>query len=269
MADVLPRCWSDEEARRHADLIDAALRRGGTRLRFPHVLEERFEIETGPERCRGFRRYGLMGFVLCNMFLLNYFELLPDVAWRELQVQIVFMMPLVVAVTAYMRTEPPVFQREMTQSCVAMIALVGPMIAYQGSACPAAIFFRYAPILTLLYINVVAAIRFRFALPASMIAVLCNLVDLRLLDGVSSNVKGMVATSVITSCGFTLLANRPPSASRSSRSTARIPRPCCTTPTPRCIVPSRPARTSLPASVRRWTTSCANAGPWSATCARP
>ena len=207
MADILPRCWSDEEARRRADLIDAALRRRGPRLQFPHVLEEQFEIKTGPDRCRGFRRYGLMGFVLCNMFLLNYFKLLPDVAWREFLVQIVFMTPLVVAVTAYMRTEPAVFQREMTQSCVALIALVGPMIAYQGSAYPTAIFFRYAPILTLLYINVVAVIRFRFALPASMIAVLCNLVDLRLLDGVSPDVKGLVATSVITTCGFTLLAN--------------------------------------------------------------
>ena len=202
-----PQCWSDEEAGGRARLIDAMLERGGLRLGFPDALEEQFERKTGPDRCRGFRRYGLIVFVLCNIFILNYFRLTPDVAWRELLVQVVLMTPLAAAVWSYMRTEPPVFRREMTQSCVALIGLVAPMIAYQGSGSASAIYFRYAPVLTLLYVNVVAAIRFRFALPASIVTVLCNVVDLALLGGFSSDVKGLVASSVLTTCGFTLLAN--------------------------------------------------------------
>ena len=198
---------SVEQSRQRAELIEAVLGRRQHRLRFPSALEAQFEQKTGPERCRGFVRYGLMGFVLCNMFIFNYFRLLPDIAWRELVAQLAFMTPVALAVTLYMRTEPPVFRRELTQACVALLGLVVPVIAYQGSAYPAAIFFRYAPILTLLYINVVAALRFRFALPASAVAVLCNIVDLWLLRGVGPDVKSLVAASIVTACGFTLLAN--------------------------------------------------------------
>lgn len=209
MAETVPEWeWEGtERARQRADLIDAALKGKKHHLRFPPALEAQFERRTGPDRCRGFVRYGLMGFVLCNIFIFNYFRLLPDIAWRELLVQFALVTPAVLAVTAYMRTEPPAFQREMTQTCAALLGLVVPVIAYQGSVYPAAIFFRYAPILTLLYINVAAAVRFRFALPGSAIAVLCNAIDLWLLKGISSDVKGLVATSVITTCGFTLLAN--------------------------------------------------------------
>ncbi len=200
--------WASvEQSRQRAELIEAVLGRRQYRLRFPAALEAQFEQKTGPERCRGFVRYGLMCFVLCNMFIFNYFKLLPDIALRELVAQVAFVTPMMLVVTLYMRTEPPVFRREMTQACVALLGLVVSVIAYQGSAYPTAIFFRYAPILTLLYINVVAAIRFRFALPASAVAVLCNIVDLWLLKGVGPDVKSLVATSIITTCGFTLLAN--------------------------------------------------------------
>ena len=198
---------SGEQSGPRAELIEAMLDRRQHLLRFPADLEAQFENKTGRDRCRGFVRYGLMGFVLCNMFLLNYFSLLPDVAWRELLAQFALVTPAVVVVTFYMRAEPPVFQRELIQSCAALTGLIVPMIIYQKSVYPAAIFFRYAPILTLLYINVVAAVRFRFALPASAATVLCSIVDLWLLKGVSSDVKTLVATSVITTCGFTLLAN--------------------------------------------------------------
>ncbi len=200
--------WKDgDRSGQCADLIEAILARRQHRLRFPAALESRFECRTGPDRCRGFVRYGLMGFVLCNMFIFNYFSLLPDIAWRELVAQCAIMTPVALAVALYMRSEPPVFRRELTQVCAALLGLVVPVIAYQGSVYPNAIFFRYAPILTLLYINVVAAVRFRFALPASAAVVLCNIVDLWLLKDVGPDVKSLVAGSIITTCGFTLLAN--------------------------------------------------------------
>ena len=207
MASMLSDRERMERSQERADLIEAILARRQYWLRFPAALEEQFERVTGPDRCRGFVRYGLMGFVLCNMFVFNYFSLLPDIAWRELVVQFTIVAPVVLGVTLYMRSEPPVFRRELIQASGALVGLVVPMIVYQESVYPSAIFFRYAPILTLLYINVVAAVRFRFALPASTIAVLCSIVDISLLGGVNSNVKALVGSSIIITCGFTLLAN--------------------------------------------------------------
>ena len=202
-----PRPEGIERAGQRANQIAAMIVRRPHLLRFTAELEAEFERRTGPERCRSFVRYGVIGFVLCNMFLFNYFSLLPDVAWREFIAQVVFITPVVIVVTLYMRSEPPVLQRELIQAGAALMGLLVPMVVYQGSVYPAAIFFRYAPVLTLLYINVVSAIRFRFALPASILTVLCNMADLWLLKGVSPDVKSLVATSVLTTCGFTLLAN--------------------------------------------------------------
>ena len=207
IASMSPERESKERSAERADLIEAMLARRQHWLRFPAALEEEFEQVTGPERCRGFVRYGLMGFVLCNLFVFNYFSLLPDIAWRELVMQFAVVAPVVLGVTLYMRMEPPVFRRELAQSAAALIGLLVPMIVYQSSTYPSAVFFRYAPILTLLYINVVAAVRFRFALPASAIAVLCNIADLWELNAISSDLKTLVGSSIVITCGFTLLAN--------------------------------------------------------------
>ena len=80
-------------------------------------------------------------------------------------------------------------------------------MSFQGSRFEAALLFRYCPVLTLIYINVVVAIRFRFALVASAAILLCHVLDLWFLQGVSSHLKGLIASSVVFACGFTLFAN--------------------------------------------------------------
>ena len=207
MAAVVTSCESGGTARQRAELIEKILGGPKRNLRFPPALEARFEQKTGQDRSRIFVRYGFTGFMLCNIFLFNYFRLLPDIAARELTVQLAIVTPIVLGITFYTLTKPPMLQRELGQIFAALICLVVPTMAYQGSIYPAAVFFRYAPVLTLLYINVLTAVRFRFALPASALVVLCNVVDLSLLTGVSSDLKGLIGSSVLTTCGFTLLAN--------------------------------------------------------------
>ncbi len=207
MVEAVPEREGTEAAQARAGLIDSVLARKGLQLSFPPALEAEFEHEAGPERRRVFRLYGLIGFALCDLFLVNYFKLLPDVAWRVLVVQIGFMTPTILAVVVYLRIERSPFRREMSQVFAGGVSLFATVIAYQGSVFPAAVFFRYSPLLSLLYINVLAAVRFRFAVPASAAIVLCSAIDLWLLDGISPDVKGMIFGSVVTACGFTLLAN--------------------------------------------------------------
>jgi len=203
----MPEREGIEAAQARVGLIDSVLARNGLRLSFPPELEAEFEHEAGPERRRVFRLYGLIGFALCDLFLVNYFRLLPDVAWRVLAVQLGFLTPAVLALVLYLRRERSPFRREMSQVFAALGSLVVTVIAYQGSTLPAAVFFRYSPMLTLLYMNALAAVRFRFAVPASVAAVLCSAIDLWLLDGTNPDVKGMIFGSVAMTCGFTLLAN--------------------------------------------------------------
>ena len=190
-----------------ASLIDAALNGRGLRLRFPAALEAQFEHETGPERCRVFVWYGMVGLLLSDSFIFNYFSLLPDIAWRAFAAQFGLVTPVLLAVMVYVRREPPAFWREITQVGAALLSLIAAIAVYQTSNHPNGIFFRYCPILTLLYINVVAAVRLRFALPASVFTVLCSAADFWLFDGANPDVKSMIFGSIVAICGFTLLAN--------------------------------------------------------------
>ena len=207
MVEASPEREGTETAEARVGLIDRVLARNGLRLSFPPALEAEFEHEAGPERRRAFRLYGLIGFALCDLFLVNYFKLLPDVAWRVLVVQLGFLTPAVLAIVVYLRTERSPFRREMSQVLAAVVSLFVTVIAYQGSTLPAAVFFRYSPMLSLLYINALAGVRFRFAVPASVAIVLCSAIDLWLLDGTNPDVKGLIFGSVVVTCGFTLLAN--------------------------------------------------------------
>ena len=105
----------------HTGLIDAALNAKGLGLRFPPALESLFEDESGSARCRTFVRYGFAGIGLCYLFLLNYFTMLPDVAWRALLIQVCVTTPICLATMLFTRQEPPAFWREAGQVCTVIV----------------------------------------------------------------------------------------------------------------------------------------------------
>ena len=193
--------------RERAALIEAASKAKEWKLRFPPDLERQFEQDTGPERTRNFVWCGFLGTVFCCLFLFNYFTMLPDVAWRALLIQVAFTAPVLFKLMIYMRTNPSPFRRELAETVAIVASLLAGMASYQGSIYPAATFFRYCPVLTFIFLNVVAGVRFRFALVASMVVVLCHIVDVQLYDGIDSDMKGLITGSVLFACGLTLMAN--------------------------------------------------------------
>ncbi len=206
MAETSPG-WGIEGRKDSVALIDAALEHKGVRLRFPSALEARFEHDTGPDRGRMFARYGLASLILYDLALFNYFTMLPDVAWRALLVQLGFVTPVVLLCLAHAASGPPATRREAVHITTTLLSLVASMVVWQSSTAPVAVFFRYGPVLTVLFINVLAPARFRFAVAASVLILLCNVVDLWRFDGATGHVKAMIISSVAWTCLFTLLAN--------------------------------------------------------------
>jgi diguanylate cyclase (GGDEF)-like protein len=176
-------------------------------LRFPLVLETQFERDTGPERCRTFVRYSIISLVLYTLFLFDYFAVLPDVALLVASVQLGVFTPAAIACIFYMRSNPPPFWREAAPSAWALVSLVSAVIIYQGSGEPAAVFFRYCPILTALYVNVVLSVRFRFAAFTSAAVVVINAADLWAFDYAGFDLKLLISSSILWACAMSLLAN--------------------------------------------------------------
>ncbi len=188
-------------------LLASVLGQRRFRLKFPPSLEARFELETGPARCGVFVKYGIASLFLYNLFLLNYFSMLPDVAWKAFFVQLCLVTPLGLAGAAYTRTQPPAFWREATQVSLALLSLAAAMGVYQGSNLPDAVFFRYSPVLTALFLNVVISVRFGFAAFASVVIILFDFADLWPYGHASADVKMLIASSVVWTSAFTLLAS--------------------------------------------------------------
>jgi diguanylate cyclase (GGDEF)-like protein len=176
-------------------------------LRFPVGLETQFERDTGPERCKTFVRYSIASLVLYTLFLFDYFAVLPDVALLVASVQLGVFTPTAIACILYMRSNPPPFWREAAPVSWALISLISAVIIYQGSGEPAAVFFRYCPILTALYVNVVLSVRFRFAAFTSVAVLVINAVDLWAFDHVGFDLKLLINSSILWTCAMSLLAN--------------------------------------------------------------
>lgn len=206
MIDI-PALSGTEDAAILDALLVSQLEHPGFRLQFSPVLEADFERDTGPERCSSFARYGIASLILYNLFLFNYFTMLPDIAWTALFVQLCLITPLAFCNVAYARRHPPAFWREATQVGIALLSLIAVVLVYQSSEMPDAVFFRYSPVMTVLFINVVISVRFRFAVFASVFIVLCNIVDLFYLAHATSDLKILIGSCILWTCLFTLLAN--------------------------------------------------------------
>lgn len=186
-----------------AELLDSSR----LTLRFPPVLEAQFERDTGPERCRTFVRYSTASLILYTLFLFDYFAVLPDVAMLAASVQLCLFTPAAIACITYTRSNPPPFWREAAPVTWALVSLVSAVTIYQGSEEPAAVFFRYCPILTVLYVNVVLSVRFRFAALTSATVLVINAVDLWAFNHASFDLKLLINSSILWTCAMSLLAN--------------------------------------------------------------
>ncbi len=190
-----------------AEMIELHLGRSGFRLAFPAVLEQLFEAETGADRSAMFVRYSLVGLVIYGLVLLDWFNTLPDVALRMAFVQFVIVTPLSLVTLACMRMRPHAAFREVMPAIVTVLSLVAAMVVYQDSKLPVATLYRYSPVLTLLFLNVILSVRFPYALAASLAVLLLSAIDICELQEVIPGTRVHVVSCVLVTCAFTLVAN--------------------------------------------------------------
>ena len=96
------------------DMIDAWLGAPAHRLalRFPRALEQRFEADTGGDRCRSMAVFNFIGFAFGSLLYLAFEIGLPDVAALARQYFLGLAMPIGFAVSAILWLRPPPAARE-------------------------------------------------------------------------------------------------------------------------------------------------------------
>jgi diguanylate cyclase (GGDEF)-like protein len=156
-------------------LIDHWLARGvlRIRLRFPGPLEQLFEAETGPERCRGL---SMVGALACLVGLFLYRALLselPDVAPLSTTLYLHTALPIGALAVVLMRLDPTPGMREGTQCFANVFCASCVTYLFAASEHTNHALYVAAEMLLIIYATLGIQLRFGFAVLATTSILAC------------------------------------------------------------------------------------------------
>lgn len=198
---------STEAEQPSLEMIEGMLASKGIRTKFAPALELMFERDADVDRRRMFTRYNLISLMAYNLVGVTYFKDLPDVAVTTMFVQLVLITPLSLIAITYCRTRRVKATREMVPAFLSILCLVSGMIINHQSKLPVAMLYSYAPLLTLIYINIFVSIRFTFALWSTGVTLVITAINLAYLHESIPGAKGQIASAIFITGLLTLMAN--------------------------------------------------------------
>lgn len=143
--------------------IDAVLQGGFAWLRFPHALEQRFQIETRSARIRHHTIFGLLGVVLFDAFLLGDRLMVPDVLVLSAWIRLGVVTPLLL-ITLWAIRRVDAFARESLIVTNMMLSGAALMIIMLRTSSPNVTHYYIGIPVIILFGNTVQRIRFWHAL---------------------------------------------------------------------------------------------------------
>lgn len=158
--------------------IDSLSQRSFQRLTFPEMLEERFEQETSVYRSGRLWLEGLVAIVFFNFFLLANHLILDTVSWRAILMRSAVVTPLSLAVNVSMLFNPRKWYRETSIAFAACAICFAHLYLERGSSAMGPAYAQIGVIVCILFVNVVMRLQFPFALAASGIMTLGDIVFL-------------------------------------------------------------------------------------------
>ncbi len=155
------------------ELIDASLNAPAHRLAlaFPPLLEQRFESETGADRCRSIMIFGTLGFLFATLLFPALLAHLPDVQSQSRVLYLEFSMPLGFVCSALMWFRPPPMLREGLTLLANAVCTSVTLYLFSISHSAYAPLFVAAVTILLVYSAVGIQLRFPFAVAAMILIV--------------------------------------------------------------------------------------------------
>ena len=204
-----PQHVTREGRRKLDELIDAWLGAPAhwLRLRFPPSLEQRFEADTGAERCRSMAVFATLGFLFGTALYPVLQANLPDVTAQCRLLYLEFSMPLgfVIAGAMWLRP-PPVLREGLTLLANAVCACVTLYLFAISRSAYAPLFVAGVAIL-LVYSAIGIQLRFRYALAAMLIVVTAYAAALHVRADISAYEQRNLVVVVSFTAAYLMLAN--------------------------------------------------------------
>jgi diguanylate cyclase (GGDEF)-like protein len=176
-------------------------------LRFLPEIEERYETETGPERCRQLIVCGLVALTLYNVFLISDWRLVSDVFMQAVIVRVGVVTPLAVAIVFSLLRSPVPFWREAFQASISLIVAASVLYLTLISESPLHVYHHVGIVLVVLFANVVQRLHFPFAVAASIGTFGLYLAAILALQDLPWPAKSNAVLVLFGACIFTLIGN--------------------------------------------------------------
>jgi len=179
-------------------------------LSFPKELEDLFEDQTAQARCAWLWRQTLIAILFYDLFLVARYALSPQGFARVLIVRLLVVTPIALVVNFKLRGRPGKIFREGSIAAVACLAGLSNLYLISGKGPVTAAYGQLAVLSIVLYLTIVARIRFPYAVAAAVTMLLGDIVFLRHDQSLLHNQKifgfsiafGLVLLTVLANYSF-------------------------------------------------------------------
>jgi diguanylate cyclase (GGDEF)-like protein len=189
----------------HSQVI-AMLERKRTWLKFPSLLEKRFEDNRRTSRNHHSRASILIALVIYDLFLFCDFRLLPQHFVRCLIIRLAVVTPITFGSYVWLHFNPPKRLRESLILIVSCIVGFSTLYIWHDVSAVASAVAQTALILLIIFVNTIMRLSFWHALTASTIAVLTGAFFLYQDPWLAQPEKIILLSLVVTGVVFTLVA---------------------------------------------------------------
>lgn len=146
--------------------VSHALEAQGRRLAFSPLLERRFEIDTGAERCRRLVRQNYIGLAIYQAFMAGDWLLIHDVFAISVILHMAVMTPIMLGVNRIIARRPTVLLREGILAGGIVLATLAILVLMFISRSPLRTSEHHSVVLVILFATMVQRIRFPYVVAA-------------------------------------------------------------------------------------------------------
>jgi diguanylate cyclase (GGDEF)-like protein len=182
-------------------------RRGLQRLTLAEPLESGFEQSSAVLRASRLWMEGLIAIGLFNFYVIADYFIRGGVSWFPLQVRLCVVTPIALLVNVSMRWSPNRIYRETGIAAVSCLIGVTHLYLESNTNATSSAYAQVGLIVTVIFVNVVMRLQFLYALSASALLMLGDLLFLHYDHFLNTSEKLLGFTLAICAASMTIIAN--------------------------------------------------------------
>lgn len=187
--------------------IERLSKKGFQQLTLPEPLESGFEGSTFVLRAQRLWIEGLLAIGFFNVYTVADYFIRGGVSWLPLQIRLCLVTPIALLVNISMRWSPNKVYRETSIALVSCIIGITHLCLESNTSATSSAYAQVGLIVTVIFVNVVMRLQFMYALSASAVLLVSDLVFIQHDHFLGAPEKLLGITLAICAISMTVVAN--------------------------------------------------------------